>query len=254
MGMDADAVRTLASKLEAEAARLSSAVSHIDGLMSQVQSVWRGTDAQRHVGWWQQQHRPQLVKAQQAIAGLAQSARNNASDQDQASGTAGGPSRHAAPAASPVSAARRTATVAAGAVSAGALGGFLAAHPIGSRINDGECVWVFESYNTDVVKAPFFGVGNDGGAKDFYEHFGSISGMSNYYDKVPASSPPQPGDVVVWGTGVNPYGHIAVVTGVDGGHFTVIEQNAPSHGDPVRTHEYTSMSNVLGYLRPKDRA
>jgi uncharacterized protein YukE len=90
IGMDADAVRGLASKLDAQAAHIGSIIRTIDGTMSRLQQAWRGPDVQRHVGWWQQQHRPLLLEAQEAVAGLAQSARNNATEQDEASGATGG--------------------------------------------------------------------------------------------------------------------------------------------------------------------
>jgi uncharacterized protein YukE len=151
-GMDADAVRNLASKLDGEATRLSSAISHIDSLMSQVQSMWRGADAQRHVGWWQQQHRPQLMQAHQAIAGLAQSARNNASDQDQTSAT-GGASGHAVGSTSPVAPLAAAAIATAGVVGAasGALtpsteaAAFYAEHAGQSMPTNGHGGWMAET-------------------------------------------------------------------------------------------------------------
>lgn len=250
--MDSDVVRGIASKIDAEAARLNAIISSVDSLMGQIQQAWRGGTAQRHVGWWRDQHRPKLVKAQHDIAGLATSARNNANEQEQASAGSGGraiggPSPQAT---TPVVA---PAAVSAGVVSAGALAGFLAAHPEGQPLGNKQCVDVFTFYNREVVGAPnITGTNLNTSAREFYEHTDSFPPLSRYYDRIPVgSSPPQPGDVVVWGAKPgHPDGHIAVITQVSGDRITVIEQNSPKEGDPVSVHE-RSLDNVLGYLRPK---
>ena len=89
VGMDVDVVRDVASKLEIQAQRLTSAIAEIDVSVSQVQQTWVGHDAEDFIGWWRNQHRPALLQAEGAVSGLAQSARKNAADQDQTSGAVG---------------------------------------------------------------------------------------------------------------------------------------------------------------------
>ncbi len=86
-GMDADVVRGIAAKLDGEAGRIAAVVADVDRLLSGAQADWLGRDAEQFVGWWHQQHRVALLDLRDAIAGLAQSARNNASVQDTTSGS-----------------------------------------------------------------------------------------------------------------------------------------------------------------------
>lgn len=86
VGMDVDAVEGLAGQLEHQAAAIDGVINQINNLISQLQGVWKGHDAVEFEGWWNQQHRPALASAREAISGLGQSARNNASAQRDASG------------------------------------------------------------------------------------------------------------------------------------------------------------------------
>ena len=88
-GMDADAVRSAATRLDGEAVRLTSIISAIDNNVGHAEQVWRGHDLEQFVGWWRTQHRPALLRAHESITGLARSLVNNASDQDHASGLGG---------------------------------------------------------------------------------------------------------------------------------------------------------------------
>lgn len=73
-----------------------------------------------------------------------------------------------------------------------------------------------------------------------------------YFDLIPNTpeAVPKDGDLVVWGTGFGPAGHIAIALG--GGttsSFRCFEQNAP-----LGTNAHISQrnyKNVLGWLRPK---
>ena len=72
------------------------------------------------------------------------------------------------------------------------------------------------------------------------------------YDKI-ANTPtgvPQKGDIVIWGQGIGPYGHIAVFYQGDVMKFTSFDQNWPigslCHFQP---HNYTG---VLGWFHPKN--
>ncbi len=85
-GMDVDEVRSLAGQLQTQAQKITEVVSSIDSIVSSMENVWKGKDATDFQSWWQTQHKPHLNQAEEAIMGLHQSALNNASAQDQASG------------------------------------------------------------------------------------------------------------------------------------------------------------------------
>src|ERR1700728_925306 len=89
-GMDTAEIRVLANNIRAQANGIQSVVGNIDGIVAQLGNVWHGPDATALAGWWQSQHRPALVSAESAVAGLAQSADNRAKAQDDASGATGG--------------------------------------------------------------------------------------------------------------------------------------------------------------------
>jgi WXG100 family type VII secretion target len=84
-GMDTTAVRGYASQLDNQAHSINGVINAINGIVSQMESTWKGHDAQQFQEWWLQQHRPALLAAENAISGLATSARNNASQQDSTS-------------------------------------------------------------------------------------------------------------------------------------------------------------------------
>ena len=84
-GMDVDAVSSLAGQLDSQASHIQSVISAIDGIISSLEGSWRGADAVEFQGWWQSQHRPHMVAVEAAVSGLAQSARSNVAQQQQAS-------------------------------------------------------------------------------------------------------------------------------------------------------------------------
>jgi WXG100 family type VII secretion target len=84
-GMDIQAVRSLAGQLDQQASHIQDAVNQTSGLVGQLEGAWQGPDAQEFRGWWEQQHRPHMMACHDAISGLAQSARNNAQAQEDAS-------------------------------------------------------------------------------------------------------------------------------------------------------------------------
>ncbi len=86
VGMDVDVVRQLAQQLDRQATALEGTAQAVDRIVSQLRSVWRGTDAETFQGWWVHQHRPALTGCGEAIHGLSQSALNNATEQEGASG------------------------------------------------------------------------------------------------------------------------------------------------------------------------
>lgn len=108
-----------------------------------------------------------------------------------------------------------------------------------------QCMDLVEKYNAEVVGAPRIG----GNAIDAWDRYSQA-----HYTRI-ANTPtgvPQKGDIMIWGTGVGQYGHIAIVVDANVNSFRSLDQNWPfSNGttpSKVITHNYTS---VLGWLRPK---
>jgi len=97
LGMDAGEVRRFAGQLDAQAIRIQQIVAAVDGLVRLADAHWHGANGQRFHADWHGRERAQLLRAHDSIAGLAESARNNANDQAtvssadrRASGTPGG--------------------------------------------------------------------------------------------------------------------------------------------------------------------
>ena len=92
-GMDPQVVRDLAGHLDRQAEHLTSVIAKVNGVVANLEHVWRGHAATQFKGWWETQHRPHLTHVRDAVHGLATSARNNAAEQDRASSAGGGGSR-----------------------------------------------------------------------------------------------------------------------------------------------------------------
>jgi WXG100 family type VII secretion target len=86
VGMDVEHVQNLAGQLHQQAEAIQSVIGNIDRIVTQLESAWQGQDARQFADWWNQQHKPALHNAQQAIEGLHQSAMNNATEQSTVSG------------------------------------------------------------------------------------------------------------------------------------------------------------------------
>jgi WXG100 family type VII secretion target len=84
-GMDVDAVLQSASQLQREGDAIVQVINAVNGVIGHLPGVWKGQDATEFEGWWNNQHRPALQQAADAIHGLAQSARNNAQAQQSTS-------------------------------------------------------------------------------------------------------------------------------------------------------------------------
>jgi len=72
-----------------------------------------------------------------------------------------------------------------------------------------------------------------------------------FYDSIPntPSGVPQAGDIMIWGTKVGPYGHIAVFIDGDVNRFRSFDQNWPVGSIcHVQSHDYFG---VVGWLRKK---
>lgn len=87
-------------------------------------------------------------------------------------------------------------------------------------------------------------------AKDVYLNFSTIFG-NQYFDRI-ANTPtgvPQKGDIILWGTGLGPYGHVAIFRDGDINKFFSFDQNFPTGSKcHIQQHDY---KGVLGWLRPK---
>jgi len=88
MGMDVEAVENVGRQLKQSAASVDTIVGTLDRTVSGLSSVWEGPDAQRFAQSWPT-FRKSLLAAQASVAGLGQSALNNASEQREASGAKG---------------------------------------------------------------------------------------------------------------------------------------------------------------------
>jgi len=85
-GMNVDAVRQLSRDLRGQSVQLDGVCRRVDGFVSRTAGVWQGRDASDFVSWWRDQHRPKVMELVRVLEGLAQSASNNADEQEKASG------------------------------------------------------------------------------------------------------------------------------------------------------------------------
>ena len=266
MGMDVDTVEQAGRQLKNHAAGIGDLIAQLDRVVSSLSSVWDGQDAQRFVHNWWPQHKKALAAAQASVEGLGQSALNNASEQRDVSSNpagSGGASAVVATGGAAAAAAGSVAASAATSAQATAAATFVQRWE-GQKIDPdrswgAQCFDVFRQYSNEVVGAkPDIATDSDN-ASDIYNHY-NTNGVSQYYTQIPyGQGTPQPGDIVVYGsTDSNSYGHVALVTAVNGNNYSVLEQNysPPYNGtDPaaVRAHTFGERGSapILGYLRPK---
>jgi hypothetical protein len=88
------------------------------------------------------------------------------------------------------------------------------------------------------------------GAKDVYLQFESRFNNS-LFEKIPntPTGVPQKGDIVLWGEGIGPFGHVAMFVSGDTNKFKSFDQNFPT-GSKCKIVEHT-YKGVLGWLRFK---
>jgi surface antigen len=88
MGMDVEAVENVGRQLNQSATSVDQIVGGLDKTVNGLLQIWDGPDAQRLVQSWPT-FRKTLITAKASVAGLGQSALNNASEQRDASGAKG---------------------------------------------------------------------------------------------------------------------------------------------------------------------
>ncbi len=90
MGMDVEAVESIASGIQGDAERLGQLTAGVEALVRRLPGLWHGNDATRFVEQSWPQHRAALVSVRESVQGLGQSALHNAAEQRQASGAPAG--------------------------------------------------------------------------------------------------------------------------------------------------------------------
>jgi len=108
----------------------------------------------------------------------------------------------------------------------------------------GECVQLMRRYVADVLALPQIP-----GVTSAFELWDKA--QAEHWERIPnhVDNWPEAGDVVIWGTRVGQYGHVAVaLAGADVHAFMSFDQNWPLHSPAhVQAHDY---HGVLGWLRP----
>lgn len=106
-----------------------------------------------------------------------------------------------------------------------------------------QCMDLAQQYNKDVVGGSFL---SGAAAKDVWNTYpqDKYTRISNTPTGVPVK-----GDIIIWGTGVGPYGHIAVFSSGDVNQFTSFDQNWPVNS--LCHYQQHNYNGVLGWLHPK---
>jgi WXG100 family type VII secretion target len=81
VGMDVEQVTNVGHQLQGQSDAISQVITHVEGLISQAESVWKGGDADGFRDTWHGHYKPAMLQVQQALHGLGQSAINNATEQ-----------------------------------------------------------------------------------------------------------------------------------------------------------------------------
>ena len=88
-GMDAEAIKQLAGRLQTQGHQIDAIRSTIGQLVEKAESSWRGDAATRFAAQWRSTYGPELARAAGDVNGLATTARRNATEQDKASNNVG---------------------------------------------------------------------------------------------------------------------------------------------------------------------
>lgn len=243
MGMDVDAVESIARAIQGDADRLGQLTANVEALVRKLPGLWDGADATRFVQEWWPQHRKTLTAVQESVRGLGQSALNNAAEQRQASGTGAAPV---------VTGTAAAAAGTAAAVAAGS-GSPSVAEPAAPVASAGE-------YNAGILAAAQ-GVpdGAHGGqcaifAEDMIRRAGGPSvalGMqtSGYQDAWARHSTEQtwataaPGDVIQWYDPANGNVHTAILAGGNSEQTATVVDSNYGFNEKVHSGTFESRNN-----------
>ncbi|MCU1578468.1 MAG: 28, gp28 [Rhodoglobus sp.] len=260
LGMDVDQVAAAGKALKERAAEIDTLVSKLDGIVRSIHGVWEGPDSDQFVNDWWPEHKKTLVAASSHVAGLGQSALNNASEQRDASGNSGsggGGGSGIPPGVGTSTPFQQDPSVQQLATNKSAVDEWaLGANGRGIDVDHAygnQCVDVINDYAEKRFPGVSHGVSLGGG--NAYQIFDNTN--SPYFDKIPANGTPQPGDIVCIGqfpiNGVPGNGHVAVVQSVENGVVHVLEQNGlnPTGVTQPGTVKAYELPYVQGYLRPK---
>jgi len=102
-----------------------------------------------------------------------------------------------------------------------------------------QCVDVIKAYFQEVLDMPPF----KGNAIDYWTDIPGFQRVKNSW-----FAAPDPGDIVVWNTKVNPHGHVAICNWSRLFDFGAFEQNYPV-GSPCHFQDH-NYKNVIGWLKP----
>lgn len=110
-----------------------------------------------------------------------------------------------------------------------------------------QCVDLAKLYMDKVLNVKIGAIGN---AEAYWRRYDELPILHNNFTR--AAGIPQKGDIIVWGTGLSQYGHIAIATG-DGDlqKFTSYDQNWTIKPMHLVEHSYHA---VNGFLRPKNQS
>jgi len=113
-----------------------------------------------------------------------------------------------------------------------------------------QCVDLYRQYVKEVCGVPQSP--SVAGAKDIWNTY-----LSAHFDRI-ANTPtgvPQAGDIVIWGSTIGTYGHVAVFISGNVNTFTSFDQNWPDTGGKGVAHKQShDYKGVLGWLRLKKAA
>lgn len=79
--MDVDEIIGVSRKLGGQSEDLSKLTTEIDGLVRRALEVWEGDDALQFLDWWERDHKPRLLAAQETLRRLSDAANQSAQDQ-----------------------------------------------------------------------------------------------------------------------------------------------------------------------------
>ena len=119
-----------------------------------------------------------------------------------------------------------------------------------ARLYPGECLSLVKlyAYQHDKVPEAVLYCSKTGGARDLYEQYDRL--IPKYYTRIPFGKPALRGDLIVWGSDMGGYGHVAIINKVLGKQTWEVFQQL---GTPIFHPAALATVNVqpLGYLRLK---